>query len=295
LLPNPSSYELCLTMSFHPHAAASLIALSTAAAAAPSLPAPSNTPAGNDPRRVSLESTSSSGPHYWEDPDWVPRTSSGKQTTPNQIRSRLQRFMDKSGESQAATSHRLGVSPSSFYKFMNPKTYKNQWSATGNGTYWAAARLLEEESNKPKAPTKKRKDAPGDSPTDYKKVAKFAFEEHVLEISSLPFFWDGSVYDSCPELVKKTKAFIEKYGATKTCLCRALGIQTVQLNKFLAAKQQDAAGTIAYPTMYLFFEKLRVLQGEAKSTARRLHEMESPTGFSLETPRPQWVVVAARR
>jgi hypothetical protein len=281
-------------MSFHPHAAANLIALSTAAAAAPSLPTPSNTPAGNDPRRVSLESTYSSGSNYWEDPGWKPRTSSGKHTTPNQIRSRLQRFMDKSEESQAATSRRLGVSPSSLSNFMNPKSYKNQWSAVQNGTYWAAARLLEEESNKPKAPTKKRKDAPGDSPTDYKKVAKLAFEEHVLEISSLHVFWDGSVYDSCPELVKKTKAFLEKDGATKSCLCRALGIQTVQLNKFLAAKQQDAAGTVAYPTVYLFFEKLRVLQGEAKSTARRLHEMESPMGFSLKTPRLQSVVVARR-
>jgi hypothetical protein len=52
----------------------------------------------------------------------------------------------------------MGLNYSSFGKFMNPMTYKDQWSATSNGTYWAGAKLLarlEHEKEIAKRTTKK--------------------------------------------------------------------------------------------------------------------------------------------
>lgn len=66
----------------------------------------------------------------WEQDGFVPRTASGKQKSPNQIRGELQRYIDDSGQTKTAVMNQLGVSPPSFYKFMDPKSYKNQWSAT---------------------------------------------------------------------------------------------------------------------------------------------------------------------
>jgi hypothetical protein len=71
----------------------------------------------------------------WEEEGFVPRTSSGKQKSPNMIRSELQRYIDASSETKSAIVDRTGVNYNSFSKFMNPKNYKDQWSATQNGTY----------------------------------------------------------------------------------------------------------------------------------------------------------------
>lgn len=99
-------------------------------------------------------------PMPWEEDDFVPRTASGKQKSPNMIRSELQRYIDASSETKTAIAERMGVSYNSFSKFMNPKAYKDQWSAVQNGTYWAAARLLEQakqEAKTTKQASKKRK------------------------------------------------------------------------------------------------------------------------------------------
>jgi hypothetical protein len=78
----------------------------------------------------------------WEDPQWVPTTSGGKQKTPKQIRNEFQKYLDQCGRTQKDVLAEIGIGANSFRKFMNPATYKGQWSATQNGTYWAAARLL---------------------------------------------------------------------------------------------------------------------------------------------------------
>jgi hypothetical protein len=82
---------------------------------------------------------------YWEEHGWVPRMPSGKQRSPNQIRGELQRYIENSSRTKTAIIERLGVNSNSFRKYMNPKTYKYQWSAIQNGTYWAAAKFLEAE------------------------------------------------------------------------------------------------------------------------------------------------------
>lgn len=78
---------------------------------------------------------------YWMDPQWVPTNANGKQKTPNSIRSDLAAFMDANKFSRSKVISALGVNPNSFRKFMQHK-YADQWRATENGTYWAAARLV---------------------------------------------------------------------------------------------------------------------------------------------------------
>ena len=199
-----------------------------------------------------------------------------------------------------------------FRRFMNPKTYKDQWSATQNGTYWAAGRLLEQvkhEKAKAKKAEKavKRKSAGGDGTTAKKakagsfmdnvaassstaatssKVSKaeaLAFLARINAVQGVP---DNVVYDSCPQLVTKIKAFLQRDGITKKDLCQALGnINNNSMGRFLSGKGQDQCGTVTYKAAYVFFEKLRILEGQKKSAARVKNEAEHPTGFSLTKSR----------
>ncbi|KAL3807637.1 hypothetical protein ACHAXA_004412 [Cyclostephanos tholiformis] len=83
----------------------------------------------------------------WDREGWVPRTESGEQKSPNTIRNELQRYIDQckadgSATTKTSIAQRLGINLISFSRFMNPRHYANQWSATRSGTYLAGARLL---------------------------------------------------------------------------------------------------------------------------------------------------------
>jgi hypothetical protein len=125
---------------------------------------------------TSLQTEDEEEEHYWDREGWIPLSKNGTQRTPNQIRGELQRYIDKCGSTQSAVLERMGVNSNSFRRFMDPKSYKNMWSACDNGTYWAAAKLLEEERNKPKATNAavKRKAAAVGSPVARKTAAKRA-------------------------------------------------------------------------------------------------------------------------
>mmetsp|Transcript_24558 Transcript_24558/g.45150 ORF Transcript_24558/g.45150 Transcript_24558/m.45150 type:complete len:93 (+) Transcript_24558:2344-2622(+) len=53
------------------------------------------------------------------------------------------------------------------------------------------------------------------------------------------------------------------------------------LNRFLSGKGQDQCGNVTYAASYVFFEKLRILEGQKKTSARLKNEIENPAGFSL--------------
>ena len=109
----------------------------------------------------------------------------------------------------------------------------------------------------------------------------------IQTITSVEGVPDGIVYDSCPELVKKIKAFLARDGMTKSnfMLFALGGLNSNSLNTFLAGKRQDQAGNVTYRRAYVFFEKLRIFEGKHKSSARIGNEIEHPYGFSLEKPR----------
>ena len=152
---------------------------------------------------------------YWEDPEWVPLMKSGKQRTPNMIRNELQKYIDNSSQTKKAVMDRMRVGSKSFYKFMNPKTYKDQWSAVSNDTYWAAARLLEAERNKKakKGSSSKKRSRDDEQSANNKKTKQGAMSKtQILEliacILQVEDVDETVVYETCSEVVKKVWIFI---------------------------------------------------------------------------------------
>lgn len=111
----------------------------------------------------------------------------------------------------------------------------------------------------------------------------------ILAVEGVP---NTPVYDSCPQLVKKIKEFLARPGMTKAAFLKALdNLNSNSLTRFLAGKGQDQCGNATYRLGYVFFEKLRILEGKPKSAARKKNELEQPTGFSLEKARAgMWYV-----
>lgn len=172
-----------------------------------------------------------------------------------------------------------------------------------NGTYWAAAKLLEQvkyEKEQAKLLAKlsggKRKSAADTTATSGKKAKTATKSKAQLRMEAMDLLQrinavEGvpirPVYDSCPQLVKKMKDFLARPGMTKVDFCLALGdVNSGSLAKFMAGKGQDQCGNVAYRQGYVFFEKLRILEGKPKSAARNKNEIDKPQGFSLEKARP---------
>mmetsp|Transcript_19204 Transcript_19204/g.34741 ORF Transcript_19204/g.34741 Transcript_19204/m.34741 type:complete len:170 (+) Transcript_19204:145-654(+) len=149
--------------------------------------------------------------------------------------------MADGSSNQTRIIERMGVNSNSFRKFMDPKTYKDQWSATQNGTYWAAGKLLaqvayEKELAK-KSGSGKRKSAAAGTGSSTKKAkttgeaaprkktsAELKLEalELIQRINAVQGVMEGVVYDSCPQVVKKIKDFLQREGMTKAYLLLAL-------------------------------------------------------------------------
>ena len=73
--------------------------------------------------------------------NYAPTSKSGKQKSPNEIRSEIRKYLATSGSTQTKFLDQIGVNSNSYGKFMKG-AYKNAWSALENGTYWAAAKFL---------------------------------------------------------------------------------------------------------------------------------------------------------
>mmetsp|Transcript_31399 Transcript_31399/g.54610 ORF Transcript_31399/g.54610 Transcript_31399/m.54610 type:complete len:171 (+) Transcript_31399:419-931(+) len=150
--------------------------------------------------------------------------------------------MADGSSNQTSIIERLGVNSNSFRKFMDPKTYKDQWSATQNGTSWAAGKLLgqvayEKELVKKSGSGKRKSAAAGtdsskkkakttgeDAPPRKKTIAEVKLEalELIQRINAVQGVMEGVVYDSCPQVVKKIKDFLQREGMTKAYLLLAL-------------------------------------------------------------------------
>ena len=118
-------------------------------------------------------------------------------------------------------------------------------------------------------------------PMSNKAKAKADAEELINRINAVEGVPDNAVYDSCPQVKAKINAFLERDGMTKATLLRALGgLNSNSLSRFLAGKGQDQCASVCYKEAYVFFEKLRILEGKKKTAARLKNEAEHPSGFS---------------
>ena len=126
-------------------------------------------------------------------------------------------------------------------------------------------------------------DVEGTAGKKTKKLDKADALALMVQINAVEDVSTSTVYDSCPEVVKKIKDFVAQPGVTKSDFCSALGgINSNSLRTFLMGKKQDQCGNVTYRRAYAFFEKKRVLEGLAKSARRLKNEVEHPNGFSLE-------------
>ena len=88
----------------------------------------------------------------------------------------------------------------------------------------------------------------------------------IRRIRSVHGVREGVVHDTCPQIVKKIKDFLQRDGMTKSYLLLALGvINSNSLNTFLSSKKQNQCGNVTYRNAYVFFEKLRILERKPKS------------------------------
>ncbi len=202
---------------------------------------------------------------------------------------------------QQGIVQRMGVNSNSFGKFMNPKTYKDQWSATSNGTYWAGAKLLarlEHEKEIAKETAKKlaggkrksgdaadvvvsTKKAKADDAPRKRSGAEIKQEaaELIRRINAVEDVNESVVYDTCPEVVDGIKSFLKRDGVNKAMLCSALGnINNNSMARFLSGKKQYQCGNVTYRAAYVFLEKLRILEGRPNSKARLRNEVANPSG-----------------
>ena len=123
-------------------------------------------------------------------------------------------------------------------------------------------------------------------PMSNKAKAKAEAEEFLNRINAVEGVPDNAVYDSCPQLVAKIKTFLQRDGMTKASLLRALGnLNSNSMSRFLAGKKQDQCANVCYKAAYVFFEKLRILEGKKKTSARLKNEAEHPSGFPLHKSR----------
>jgi len=84
---------------------------------------------------------------YWMEEDWEPLDEHGMLVAPQLIRERLSSYIAESKFNKTTILHKMNVNSNSYRKFMLTGRYKEPWRATENGTYWAAARLLEAAKN----------------------------------------------------------------------------------------------------------------------------------------------------
>ena len=145
----------------------------------------------------------------WEDEDWIPCTAAGKQKTPNMIRNQLRKFIDDSPRTQTSIIKELGVGHNSFYKFMNPNTYKNQWSAVQNNTYWAAAKFLEKQAYLTKKAGKNKRKAVTDPAKVQAAKARKEDAETLVSTVAVMAASNGPIYDSCQETIKKVSMSVK--------------------------------------------------------------------------------------
>jgi hypothetical protein len=173
--------------------------------------------------------------------------------------------------------------------------------------YWAAARLLEKakwekQQEKKKGPSNGKRKQPqcmsvvggSEAASNKKSKKELTAEGDALldRINGVPgdeIEDSDQIYDSCPEVVKKIKDFLEANnpGVSKASFCQALGgINNNSLGRFLLAKQQDQCANVAYRNTYVFFEKKRILDGQAKSKRRGRREAV----WWLQHRTNQWMV-----
>ena len=136
------------------------------------------------------------------------------------------------------------------------------------------------------AAKRKRADAAESAPGKAGKKGKKAKGDELLATLAGVDYDEGPVYDSCPEIRRKTTAFLTTGVMTQTALLKHFGVQSKSFCSFMKTKAvpgtgpkdwrvrgQAGAGNRFYPKAYHFFERLRLAQGKPKTPTRLKNEL----------------------
>ncbi|KAI0662689.1 hypothetical protein C8Q70DRAFT_1051306 [Cubamyces menziesii] len=120
------------------------------------------------------------------------------------------------------------------------------------------------------------------------------------------------IYDDCNDIRRKIRAlqkepnfkithWLQEIGNINnnsyqrfSCVavrCVPANVLTEVLDTVKATGPDGGASNGTYYAAYVYFEKLRILQGKKKTAKRIRNEQEYPYGFSRQQPRGQWVLM----
>ena len=207
------------------------------------------------------------------------------------VRRRINGLFDSGAMSKTAFAREIGVSAKSLNEFLG-----QDGPFSGAGCYGAAWQYFKKrEGAAVKLSVKKQKINPDSegvpkAAAAIRPKAAAAAAAAAFDVSGivLPGEEDDDVpvYDTCTEIRRKINAHLKKSGTTQAQLCRDLsaqlhvnrpskGLQGSQLATFLKGKGvRSGAKSSVFYAAYVFFEKLRIKDGKAKSKHRLAMEEE---------------------
>lgn len=202
------------------------------------------------------------------------------------VRRKINAFLN-SGEMNATEFLReIGVNSDSYGCFMK---LKGRYSGVDNQAYEAAFRFF-----------RKRK-ASGVDEVPRKKVKKDE-EAKKVDVSDTQLEGEENdsvqIYDTCDDVRQKIAAYLREPNITQAGFLREIGkmfsehktIQSKQLKDFQAKEGPLAGNTSSvFYGSYVFFEKLRIQQKDAKSKKRL--EMEAVWDNGIDRSRPRSYIV----
>ncbi|KAK3398775.1 hypothetical protein B0T20DRAFT_438116 [Sordaria brevicollis] len=212
----------------------------------------------------------------------------------DQVRRKINRFLDAGVITKTALAGELGVSMKSLSGFLREN---GPFKGSGYSSYpaaWEYFKKLEKVGYKlpnknAAAAAKKQKtdaadgNAEGGGGTDKVDISDVHLEGE--ETDSVP------IYDTCDEVRRKIDAYLKRPGVTMAQFCRDIhaqykspsrpaNIQGSQLSRFRGMKgaKSGATSTVFYGA-YVFFEKMRIKENKPKTKHRVEMEAAWPEGF----------------
>ncbi|KAI9688296.1 MAG: hypothetical protein M1820_010278 [Bogoriella megaspora] len=219
----------------------------------------------------------------------------------NQVRRMINTFIEAGGMKVGEFQKTIQVSSNAYSRFMGQN---GKDKGLGCDTYQAAWAFFKKRELKGIPMPKKRKTAPTESTTAAKKSTASSTKStntkgpSSADLSEIHL--DGEetdsvpIYDTCDEIRRKISAHLRKEGVTAAALCRDIHsmfnterrpsrIQSKQLNDFRNKKGALAGNTSSvYYGAYVFFEKMRILEGKPENKHRQECEEEWPMGITTE-------------
>ncbi|KAK0734491.1 hypothetical protein B0T26DRAFT_634599 [Lasiosphaeria miniovina] len=227
---------------------------------------------------------------------------------PDQVRRKINRYIDGGATTKTAFAREIGVSSKSLSGFMAENGPNKGYNHASYRAAWEFFKKREMVGLK--LPVKRLKTtaatattsgatatAPGTTGTAASR--KPAFNSAGVDLGDIALPGEATdavpVFDSCDEVRRKINLHLKKEGVTQAQFCRDIlaqlqgpgrpaSIQGSQLSRFRGMKGAGAGATTGvYYGAYVFFEKLRLKEGKPKTKHRTdMEQAWGPEGFDRE-------------